>query len=352
MAQWGFGIIGCGDVAERHVEAIGQIEDAKLVAVSSRTESRARALAEREGCEWVTDYRDLLSREDIDIVCVTTSSGSHASVGLDVLNAGKHLIVEKPMAMSARDARKMMDAARERGVVLSSIAQRRFEANNQLIKQVLDAGAIGRLLLAEMTLPFYRSQAYYDSGEWRGTVAEDGGALMNQGIHGLDLMLWFAGDARTVFGKTATLTHRMEAEDLGLAILQFESGAYGTVMASTSIQPGYPATIALYGEHGAIKLEGSSIVRWSVPGWEQPNWAQEQSYGGVTDPKSIVAEFHQSQFLDVIAAIETGTEPLSSGEDGWRAVRLVEAIYESASRRAEIVIGEDPEGDREGGRAE
>lgn len=340
MAQWRFGIIGCGDIAERHVEAIGQIDDAKLVAVSSRTESRAKTLAEREGCDWVTDYRELLGRDDIDIVCVTTSSGSHASIGLDALNAGKHLIVEKPMAMNARDARRMVDTARERGLVLSSIAQRRFEANNQLIKRVLDAGALGRLLLAEMTLPFYRTQAYYDSAEWRGTIAQDGGALMNQGIHGLDLLLWFAGDARTVFGKTATLTHRMEAEDLGLAILQFESGAYGTVMASTSVQPGYPATVTLYGEQGTIKLEGSSIVRWAVPGWEQPNWAQEQAYGGVTDPKSIVTEFHQSQFLDVIAAIETGTEPLSSGEDGWRAVRLVEAIYESASRGAEIEIGE------------
>lgn len=340
MAQWRFGLIGCGDIAERHIEAIGQIDDAKLVAVSSRTESRARALAEREGCDWVTDYRELLGRDDIDIVCVTTSSGSHASIGLDALNAGKHLIVEKPMAMRARDARQMVDTARERGLVVSSIAQRRFEANNQLIKRVLDAGALGRLLLAEMTLPFYRTQAYYDSAEWRGTIAQDGGALMNQGIHGLDLLLWFAGDARTVFGKTATLTHRMEAEDLGLAILQFESGAYGTVMASTSVQPGYPATVTLYGEQGTIKLEGSSIVRWAVPGWERPNWAQEQAYGGVTDPKSIVTEFHQSQFLDVIAAIETGTEPLSSGEDGWRAVRLVEAIYESASRGAEIVIGE------------
>ncbi|MFC3802926.1 Gfo/Idh/MocA family protein [Cohnella sp. GCM10012308] len=346
MAQWGFGIIGCGDVAERHAEAIGQIEDARLVAVSSRTESRARTFAEREGCDWVTDYRDLLRREDIDIVCVTTSSGSHASVGLDVLNAGKHLIVEKPMAMNARDARRMADTASARGLILSSIAQRRFEANNQLIKRMLDEGALGRLLLAEMALPFYRSQAYYDSAEWRGTIAEDGGALMNQGIHGLDLLLWFAGDARTVFGKTATLKHRMEAEDLGLAILQFENGAYGTVMASTSVQPGYPATITLYGERGTIKLEGSSIVRWSVPGWEQPNWAQDQAYGGVTDPKSIVAEFHQSQFLDVIAAIETGIEPLSSGEDGWRAVRLVEAIYESASRRTEIAIGDQQEEER------
>ncbi|MEK0312710.1 Gfo/Idh/MocA family protein [Cohnella sp. 56] len=343
MAQWRFGIIGCGAVADRHVEAIRQIEDASLVAVSSRSGSRARAVAEREGCDWVTDYRDLLSRDDIDIVCVTTSSGSHAAIGLDVLNAGKHLIVEKPMAMNARDARLLADTASRRGLTLSSVSQRRFEANNQLIKRVLDEGALGKLLLAEMKLPYYRSQDYYDSAEWRGTIAEDGGVLMNQGIHSLDLLLWFAGDVRAVFGKTATLTHRMEAEDLGLAILQFDSGAYGTVMGSTSVRPGYPATISLYGEEGSIELEGTSVVRWSVPGWEKPHWSQEEAYGGVSDPMSIVAEFHQSQFLDVIAAIETGTAPLSSGEDGWRAVRLVEAIYESARRGAEIRIGEQPE---------
>jgi UDP-N-acetyl-2-amino-2-deoxyglucuronate dehydrogenase len=339
MAQWRFGIIGCGSVSDMHLEAIRQIEDASLSVVSSRNESKARTVAERERCDWTLDYRELLRRSDVDIVCLTTSSGSHASIGLDVLNAGKHLVLEKPIAMNSRDARALIDTAKERGVTLSVISQRRFEAHNQLIKRVLDEGGLGRLLLAEMTLPYYRSQAYYDSAEWRGTTAEDGGVLMNQGIHSLDLLLWFAGEVRTVIGKTATLTHRMESEDLGLAILQFESGAFGTVMASTSIQPGYAGTITLYGEKGTIMLEGSSIVRWSVPGWDEPNWKQEESYGGVSDPRSIVSDFHQSQLIDVMASIETGMEPLVTGEDGLRAVRLVETIYESAAGGVEIGIG-------------
>jgi UDP-N-acetyl-2-amino-2-deoxyglucuronate dehydrogenase len=339
MSHWRFGIIGCGSVADMHLEAIRQIEDASLSAVSSRNESKAKAVAERERCDWTIDYRELLRRSDVDIVCVTTSSGSHASIGLDVLNAGKHLVLEKPIAMNPRDARALVDTANERGVTLSVISQRRFEAKNQMIKRVLDEGGLGRLLLAEMTLPFYRSQAYYESAEWRGTIAEDGGVLMNQGIHCLDLLLWFAGDVQTVFGKTATLTHRMESEDLGLAILQFANGAFGTIMASTSIQPGYAATITLYGEKGTIKLEGSSIVRWSVPGWDEPNWPQEDTYGGVSDPRSIVSDFHQSQLIDVMTSIETGMEPLVTGEDGLRAVQLVETIYQSAAGGVEIIIG-------------
>ncbi|MDF2835665.1 MAG: oxidoreductase [Paenibacillus sp.] len=339
MAQWRFGIIGCGSIADMHTEAIRQIEDARLLIVSSRNEVKARAVADRERCAWTTDYKELLNRSDVDIVCVTTSSGSHASIGLDVLEAGKHLVVEKPIAMNAKDAQALVDKAAEKGVTLSVISQRRLEANNQAIKRVLDGGGLGKLLLAEVALPFYRSQEYYDSANWRGTISEDGGVLMNQGIHCLDLMLWFAGKVRTVFGKTATQTHHIEAEDLGLAIVRFESGAYGTIMASTSVSPGYPASITLYGEKGTIKLEGSTIVRWSVPGWDEPNWTQEETYGGVSDPRSIVSEFHQSQLIDVMAAIETGVKPISSGEDGARAVQLVETIYRSAAEGKEIMLG-------------
>ncbi|UKS30963.1 Gfo/Idh/MocA family oxidoreductase [Paenibacillus sp. HWE-109] len=340
MTKWRFGIIGCGSVADFHIEAIRQMEEAELTCVSSRNEAKAQKNAEQESCAWTTDYHELLSRADVDIVCVTTSSGSHARIGLDVLNAGKHLIIEKPIAMSSQEAMELVRTAKERGVILSVISQRRFEAQNQAIKRVLDEGSLGKLLLAELSIPFFRSQAYYESADWRGTRNEDGGVLMNQGIHGLDLLLWFAGEIQSVFGKIATQTHQMEAEDLGLALLQFKNGAFGTIMASTSIQPGFAATMNLYGDKGTIKLEGSSIVHWSVPGWSEPHWTQSHMYGGISDPRSIVSDFHQSQFIDVIAAIETGGEPLVTGEDGWKALQLVEMIYESAALGAQIQNGE------------
>jgi UDP-N-acetyl-2-amino-2-deoxyglucuronate dehydrogenase len=336
MAKWRFGIIGCGSVADFHIEAIRQIEDVSLTYVSSRNEARVKAIAEQENCFWTTDYQELINSPDVDIVCVTTSSGSHARIGLDVLNAGKHLILEKPIAINTHDAAELVRTAKENGVILSVISQRRFEAQHQAVKRVLDEGALGRLLLVEISLPFSRTQAYYDTADWRGTIAEDGGVLMNQAIHSLDLLLWFAGGFQTVFGKLATQTHHIEVEDLGLAILQFKNGAFGTIMASTSIQPGFPATINLYGEKGAIKLEGTSIVHWSVPGKSEPNWTQPRIYGGVSDPRSIVSDFHQSQFIDVVTSIETGIEPLVTGEDGFRAVQLVEAIYESSVKGIQI----------------
>lgn len=338
MKTWNFGIIGCGSVADFHMEAIRQIEGAALTVVSSRNEDAAKAAAKREGCAWTTDYQQLIRRTDVDIVCVTTSSGSHARIGLDVLNAGKHLVIEKPIAMNGKDAADLVRTAKERGVTLSVISQRRFEAQHQAVKRVLEEGALGKLLLAEVAIPFYRTQAYYDSADWRGTIAEDGGSLMNQGIHSLDLLLWFAGEVRSVIGQIATQTHEMEAEDLGLAIVQFQSGALGTIMASTSIQPGFAATINLYGELGTIKLEGHSIVHWTVPGRSKPTWIHSATYGGVTDPRSIASEFHQSQLIDIISSIETGGSPLVTGEDGLRSVQLVEAIYESALQGVKLVM--------------
>lgn len=338
MKIWKFGIIGCGSVADFHVEAIGQIEHARLTYVSSRNKNRAKEIADQTGCAFTTDYRELLTSPDVDIVCVTTSSGSHAEIGLEVIRAGKHLIVEKPVAMNTEQAEQLIQAAEEHGVTLSVISQRRFEPQHQAVKDVLDQGALGKLLLIEVSLPFYRSQEYYDSADWRGTLAEDGGALMNQGIHSLDLMLWFGGEIRTVSGAIATQTHRMEAEDLGLAIVQFASGAFGTIMASTSIQPGFPAALNIYGERGTIKLEGSSIVHWTVPGVDEPERKPAASYGGVSDPRSIVPDYHRNQMINVIQSIEAGAKPAVTGEDGWRAVQLVESIYASSSLGGRIEV--------------
>src|SRR3954468_21917325 len=173
-----FALIGCGTIADFHAEAIRGIDGARLVAVAEKDEGRARAFAEKEKCDWVTAHRKLLERPDVDLICVSTPSGTHAPIGLDVLWAGKHLVVEKPMAMTAKDANALIQTAREKGVTLSPISQRRFEAQHIAVKRVLDEGAVGRLLLAEVSLPFYRTQAYYDSAGWRGTIAMDGGALM------------------------------------------------------------------------------------------------------------------------------------------------------------------------------
>ena len=211
----------------------------------------------------------------------------------------------------------MIRTAEEKKVTLAVISQRRFEPQHRAVKKVIDEAALGKLLLTEVSLPFFRSQEYYDSADWRGTIAQDGGALMNQGIHSIDLMLWFAGAADRVIGKTATQAHKMEAEDLGLAIVQFKNGAFGTIMASTSIRPGFPAAINFYGDKGTIKLEGSNIIHWTVPDREKPE-LQTVNYGGVADPRAISFVYHQMQLTNIIESIEAGRPPEVRGEDGLR----------------------------------
>lgn len=336
---WRIGIVGCGTIADFHIKALSEIDNAKVTAVSSRSEEKARAVAEAQGCAWYTDYKEMLNDPNVDIVSVTTSSGSHYAIGLDVLRAGKHLVVEKPAAMKAAEVAELIQTASDCGVTLSVISQRRFEAQHQAVRKVIDDGALGRLLLVEISLPFYRTQAYYDSADWRGTLSEDGGALMNQGIHSIDLLLWYGGPLASVYGKVATQTHEMEAEDIGLGILQFQNGAFGTVMASTNIQPGFQATLNLYGEKGSIKLEGTAITHWTVPGVQEPDFgAPAVGGGGVSDPKAISYVNHKLQFIDVIESIETGKTPIVTGMDGLRAVQLVESIYASSQQGKPIIL--------------
>jgi UDP-N-acetyl-2-amino-2-deoxyglucuronate dehydrogenase len=258
-------VIGSGSIADQHLGAIREIGQARLAGVYSRSADKAKKVGEREKCRWTVDYRELLRDPEVDVVDIVTSSGSHFPIALEALEAGKHVLVEKPMAMTSADADRLLGLARSKGLALGVVSQRRFEDQHQAVKKAVDAGAIGRLLLAEVSCPYYRDQAYYDSADWRGKIATDGGAIMNQGIHSVDLLLWFAGPAKTVLGRTATQTHRMEAEDLALAIVTFESGAFGTIMASTSIQPGFTPCLNLYGEKGTIKLDGASIAHWTVP---------------------------------------------------------------------------------------
>ena len=323
-------LVGSGSIADQHLGALLEIPQAKVVGVYSRTEEKARKAAERAGCASTTDWKALVKREDVDLVDVVTSSGSHAEIVLAALQAGKHVLVEKPMAMTSREADQLVETARAKGCMLSVISQRRFEDQHVAVKKAVEEGAIGKLLLAEVSCPYYRTQAYYDSADWRGKIATDGGALMNQSIHSVDLLLWFAGPAASLTAKTATQTHRMEAEDLALVLVTFENGAFGTVMASTSIQPGFQPCLNLYGDKGTIKLEGASIVHWTVPGREKPA-SGAQASAGIATPKLSNHLQHKAQILDVLSALAEKRAPAVTGDDGRRAVAFVEAVYRSSA---------------------
>jgi len=332
------GVVGCGSIGRMHIHAFKDL-GARVAVVSSRRADYASAVAQEEGCDFTTDPEALVRRPELDLVAITTSSGSHARLALAALAAGKHVVVEKPMAMTPADARRMIDDAAARGLMLSVISQRRFEPIHQIVKGVLTGGALGRLLLVEARCPYFRSQEYYDSADWRGTIAEDGGALMNQSIHSVDLMLWLGGPAREVVGRIATQTHRMEAEDLALALVTFASGAMGSIMASTSVRPGFPPSLDIYGEKGAIKIEGAAITHWSVPDVAMPAAAGSAS-AGVQSPQLASHEHHRTQLADALTALDEGRPPAVTGEDGYRAVELVDAVYRSARENRAVPVGE------------
>ncbi|HYF00072.1 MAG TPA: Gfo/Idh/MocA family oxidoreductase [Planctomycetota bacterium] len=334
MTSHAVALVGSGAIAEQHLGALLDLK-ARVAVVYSRTAEKAKKLAERAGCGWTTDWREAVRHPEVDLVDVVTSSGSHAEIGLGALDAGKHLLVEKPLAMTTADVDRLLARATEKRRMVSVVSQRRFEEQHVAVKKALDEGAIGKLLLAEVSCPYYRTQAYYDSADWRGKIATDGGALMNQSIHSIDLLLWFAGPAASVVAKTATQTHRMEAEDLALAIVTFRSGAFGTILASTSIQPGFPPALNLYGEKGTIKLEGAAVAHWTVPGREKPA-VQAPASAGIADPKLSSHAAHRAQIADVLAALDEGRPPSVTGEDGRRAVALVEAVYRSSASGAAV----------------
>ena len=221
-----FGLIGCGRVAPRHAESLLSLPGARLVAVADVRETRADRFAAQYHAAAHTDYRALIARQDVDVVNICTPSGLHAQMAIEAMQAGKHVIVEKPIALTLDDADRMIGAARVYGVKLCVVLQNRYNPPMQDLKQVIESGMLGRLLLGNATVRWYRPQEYYEDG-WHGTWAMDGGALMNQSIHHIDALQWLLGRPESVFAYSATLAHRMEAEDIGVASIRFHGGTLG-----------------------------------------------------------------------------------------------------------------------------
>ena len=220
-----------------HADAIATLPDARLVAVTDVAAGAATAFAAARGCAAEPDLDALLARDDVEVVCVCVPSGLHAEVGVRAAKAGKHLVVEKPIDVTLAAADRLIEAARTAGVALTVISQHRFDPGLIELQRLLGDGALGRLVLGEASTKWYRTQAYYDSADWRGTRAMDGGALMNQGVHYVDLLRWCMGPVAEVTAVCATQAHQIEAEDTALAILRFTSGAVGTIVAAPPPTP-------------------------------------------------------------------------------------------------------------------
>lgn len=340
----GFGLIGCGVISRTHIAQIASIPDAKLVAVCDEVYDRAKKTGEETGVAFYTDVAEMLKRDDLDVVCIGTPSGLHAEVGVLAAQAGKHVVVEKPIDVTVENAERLIAACRENGVKLSVISQHRFDASTIRVKDELEKGRLGKLVLCEAAVNWYRSQAYYDSGDWRGTWALDGGgALMNQGIHTVDLMQYLMGPVESVFAHTGTLAHeRIEVEDVAAATIRFQSGALGTLVGTTAAFPGYSVRIEVFGTQGSAVIDHDKLTHLyernpSIPeesdSEAKVNLALAETGDaatGAADPGAISGSPHRTQLLDMMAAIRENREPAINGEEGLKPLRVILAVYESA----------------------
>lgn len=338
-----FAIIGAGNIAKIYVQAFAAIPDAQVTVICNRTESTGRPLAQQAGADWVPDYQSAVQRADVDAVVIATPSGFHAEPAIAAAQAGKHLLVEKPLDITLTRADSIIHAAEAAGVVLACVFPLRFGEGPRQAKAALEAGRLGKLTLADVYVKWYRPPAYYQN-PWRGRWPTDGGgALMNQAIHNIDLVQWLAGPVREVVGRTATLVHNIETEDTAAALLTFASGALGVIQGATSAWPGDPARVELRGDRGTIILEEGRITTWKLadaaPGEESAMLTLESSGGsGAADPMAIGFEKHRRQIVDLMEAIRNGRPPAIQGAEARRAVEIVRAIYRSAAQRAPVTL--------------
>jgi predicted dehydrogenase len=329
-------------IARFHARALADVPGTTVRALVSRNVENARKLAAEVGlsCDCTAELAQVLARPDVHVVIVTTPSGAHLEPAVAAAAAGKHVIVEKPLEISTERCDRIIDACDRHGVRLGVIFPSRFADASVVLKKAVDAGRFGRLTLGETTCKWWRSQAYYDEGGWKGTRALDGGgALMNQAIHNVDLLQWLMGPVTQVAGFTTTLAHeRIEVEDTAAATLRFANGALGVIQATTSVWPGLPKTVAIHGDHGTAVVEQEDVLRWEF----QPETEEDRQVrarfaqkvgapGGSSNPAAISHVGHARQLADFVAALRGGGSPLVDGREGRKAVAIIAGIYRSAA---------------------
>jgi UDP-N-acetyl-2-amino-2-deoxyglucuronate dehydrogenase len=333
----GFGIIGSGMIADYHARAIADATGARLVGVAGRNAATAQALAEKHGAAFhATDVAALIARDDVQVLCITTPSGAHLEPALAAIAAGKHVVVEKPLEITVERVDAMLHAAQKNGVVVAPIFQARFGAGAQRIKAAIDAGRFGRLVLASAYVKWFRQPSYYQG--WKGTLALDGGgATMNQAIHGIDLLQWFAGLPVEVAGQKTRRVHTgIEGEDTAVAALRYANGALGTIEASTAAFPGWSRRIEICGEHGSVCLEDDTITRWDFREAQPEDEAIRRAAAdtamgsGASDPKAISHQGHLRQIQDLMHHLRDGTPLGVNGPEARNAVAIIRALYASA----------------------
>src|SRR5215217_7749555 len=355
-----FGILGCGVIGSHHADAILGLQGAELVAVADVVSEPAEKLAEEHVCAHYASLEEMLSGVDLDAVCVCTPSGMHAEGAITALEAGKHIVVEKPVDVTLQAADRLIEVQRATGRRVAVVSQHRFDAATQAVHEALARGKFGRLTSGSADVRWWRSQAYYDSGGWRGTWELDGGGvLINQAIHSIDLLQWLMGPVVQVSAYAGLLAHeRIEVEDTAVAILKFAGGALGTIVATTAAYPGLTTRITVHGDRGSAVVdddelgyfhaagEGAEGDAYGAGGGENQAEQVVQKYGEVSsgpgagaDPASL-SMAHRDQLQDFVEAVREGREPSIDLEEGRKPLAIIQGIYESAGTGSPVRIEE------------
>lgn len=328
----GFAILGPGIVADYHQQAI-VANGGRLVAVSHYNPNRFAEIEAKFGVPCLSQ-QEMLAHPDVEVVCICTPSGQHAEQTIAAARAGKHVLVEKPMALSLADADAMIEACERAGVKLGVVFQRRSEPHFAQVHRAIEAGDFGRLTLGVVTIPYFRPQRYFNQAEWRGTWALDGGGvLMNQGIHLVDLLVWYMGNPVEVKAYAGTLHRQIEVEDTLAATLRFGNGALATITATTTAAPGFPHRVEIYGTGGSVQIEGDVVGRWQAVEGAQvapPSTGGQAKSGAGGDPKGEGVAAHVAIFREFVGALKHNRPLQIDGAEGRRSLAAVLAIYRSA----------------------
>lgn len=349
----GFGIIGCGMIANFHAKAIGDIRGGKLVACFDTFAASADRLAASTGCKAYHRLDDMLANPAVEIVTIGTPSGAHLEPAVAAARAGKHVIVEKPLEITLKRCDRIIEECNKAGVKLSAIFPSRFHEPSQEIKRAVESGRFGKLTMGDAYVKWWRNQQYYDSGAWRGTWELDGGgALMNQAIHSVDLLTWLMGPVSEIRAQMATLAHeRIAVEDVAVATLKFANGALGVIEASTATFPGYLKRIEIQGTGGSAVMEEEDLIKWDFAKPDRRDAAIREDMqktkstgGGASDPTAIGYHGHAKQFRDVVEAIKKARTPAVDGIEGRRSVEIILGIYKAAEtgRPVQLPLESDP----------
>ena len=324
-----FGILGGGAIAAFHADAINELDDANLVGLFDPNPENSKAFSEKYGIKAYASYSGMLEDSGIDAVCICTPSSFHAEGAINALEHSKHVVLEKPMAFTAEEADKIIEACEKSNCILTVISQRRFSDDIRYVKKLVEENAFGTISFCDLYLKYWRKEDYYSSSPWKGTLAMDGGgALMNQGIHGVDIVLYIMGEAKLLHGKVKTMYHKIETEDTAIALLEFKNGAMGVIEGSTCSFPGYARRIEIMGSTGSVIIRENSIEKLVLNG-ETVIVRTNESHSDATasDPLAMSNKLHKMQISNFIGAINGTEELLIDAKEGKKAVSLIEKIY-------------------------